>query len=173
MKLVINYDDVEYMDILKKEYNKEQKREKKRIIKIVIFFMFCVGFGFWCVSYFISQQNLLRIPLILLSYLLIFICMLIAYNIPLNNFYPCNLMSQSVYGKSLYLLSKWKRKLGNKKDNEIFTKMDNGEILVFDGSNYVSLSWLLKDFNYNDSIPETFDTLTITGKDGKVNISFS
>ena len=51
--------------------------------------------------------------------------------------------------------------------------MDNGEILVFDGSNYVSLSWLLKDFNYNGPVPETFDTLTITGKDGTVNISFS
>lgn len=169
MKLVINYDDVEYMDILKKEYNKEQKREKKRIIKMVIFCMFGLGFG--CVSYLIPKQNLLRIPLILLSYLLMLICIRTA--LPLNNFYTCNLMSQTVYGKSLYSLSEWKRKLGNKKDNEIFTKMDNGEILVFDGNDYVSLSRLLKDFNYDGPVPETFDTLTITGKDGKVNISFS
>ena len=168
MKLVINYDDVEYLDLLKKEDNKEMKREKKRIIKMAIFLMFGLGFG--CVSYLIPKQNLLRIPLILLSYLSTLICIRIA--LPLNNFYPCNLMSQSVYGKSLYLLSEWKRKLGNKQDDEIFTKMDNGEILVFDGSNYVSLSWLLKDFNYNGPVPETFDTLTITGKDGDVKVEF-
>lgn len=169
MKLVINYDNVEYLDLLKKEYNKEKKREKKRIIKMVIFCMFGLGFG--CVSYLIPKQNLLRVPLILLSYLLMLICIRIA--LPLNNFYPCNLMSQSVYGKSLYLLSEWKRKLENKQDDEIFTKMDNGEILVFDGSNYVSLSWLLKDFNYNGPVPETFDTLTITGKDGEIKIEFA
>lgn len=169
MKLVINYDNVEYIDIFKKEYNKEKKREKKRIIKMVIFCMFGLGFG--CVSYLIPKQNLLRVPLILLSYLLMLICIRIA--LPLNNFYPCNLMSQSVYGKSLYLLSEWKRKLENKQDDEIFTKMDNGEILVFDGSNYVSLSWLLKDFNYNGPVPETFDTLTITGKDGEIKIEFA
>ena len=169
MKLVINYDDVEYLDLLKKEDNKEMKREKKRIIKMAIFCMFGLGFG--CVSYLIPKQNLLHIPLILLSYLLILICIRTA--LPLNNFYSCNLMSQSVYGKSLYSLREWKRKLGNKQDDEILTKMDNGEILVFDGSNYVSLSWLLKDFNYNGPVPETFDTLTITGKDGTVNISFS
>lgn len=168
MKLIINYDNVEYLDLLKREYNKEKKREKKRIIKMVIFCM--VGLGFGCVSYLIPKQNLLRVPLILLSYLLILICIRIA--LPLNNFYPCNLMSQSVYEKSLYSLSEWKRKLGNKKDDEIFTKMDNGEILVFDGSNYVSLSWLLKDFNYNGPVPETFDTLTITGKDGDVKVEF-
>lgn len=168
MKLVINYDDVEYLDLLKKEDNKEMKREKKRIIKMAIFCMFGLGFG--CVSYLIPKQNLLHIPLILLSYLLILICIRIA--LPLNNFYTCNLMSQSVYGKSLYLLSEWKRKLGNKKDNEIFTKMDNGEILVFDGNDYVSLSWLLKDFNYNGPVPEIFDTLTITGKDGDVKVEF-
>lgn len=168
MKLVINYDNVEYLDLLKKEYNKEKKREKKRIIKMVIFCMFGLGFG--CVSYLIPKQNLLRVPLILLSYLLMLICIRIA--LPLNNFYPCNLMSQSVYGKSLYLLSEWKRKLENKQDDEIFTKMDNGEILVFDGSNYVSLSWLLKDFNYDGPVPETFDTLTITGKDGDVKVEF-
>lgn len=169
MKLVINYDDVEYLDLLKKEYNKEKKREKKRIIKMVILCMFGLGFG--CVSYLIPKQNLLRVPLILLSYLLMLICIRIA--LPLNNFYPCNLMSQSVYGKSLYSLSEWKRKLGNKQDDEIFTKMDNGEIFVFDGSNYVSLSWLLKDFNYNGPVPETFDTLTITGKDGEIKIEFT
>lgn len=171
MKLIINYDNVEYLDLFKKEYNKEKKREKKRIIKIVIFFMFCVGFGFWCVSYFISQQNLLRIPLILLSYLLMLICIRIA--LPQNNFYPCNLMSQSVYEKSLYSLSEWKRKLANKQDNEIFTKMDNGEIFVFDGNDYVSLKLLLKDFNYDGPVPETFDTLTITGKDGEVKVEFA
>lgn len=169
MKLVINYDDIEYMDIFKKEYNKEQKREKKRIIKMVIFCMFGLGFG--CVSYLIPKQNLLRIPLILLSYLLMLTCIRIA--LQLNNFYSCNLMSQSVYGKSLYLLSGWKRKLGNKQDNEIFTKNGNGEVLVFDGNDYVSLKLLLKDFNYDGPVPETFDTLTITGKDGEVKVEFA
>lgn len=169
MKLVINYDDVEYLDLLKKEDNKEMKREKKRIIKMAIFLMFGLGFG--CVSYLIPKQNLLRIPLILLSYLSTLICIRIA--LPLNNFYPCNLMSQSVYGKSLYLLSEWKRKLGNKQDDEIFTKMDNGEILVFDGNDYVSLKFLLKDFNYDGPVPETFDTLMITGKDGEVKVEFA
>lgn len=168
MKLVINYDDVEYLDLLKKEDNKEMKREKKRIIKMAIFCMFGLGFG--CVSYLIPKQNLLHIPLILLSYLLILICIRIA--LPLNNFYTCNLMSQSVYGKSLYLLREWKRKLGNKKDNEIFTKKDNEEILVFDGNDYVSLKLLLKDFNYDSPVPEIFDTLTITGKDGDVKVEF-
>lgn len=169
MKLIINYDNVEYLDLLKKEDNKEMKREKKRIIKMAIFLMFGLGFG--CVSYLIPKQNLLRIPLILLSYLSTLICIRIA--LPLNNFYPCNLMSQSVYGKSLYLLSEWKRKLGNKQDNEIFTKNGNGEVLVFDGNDYVSLKLLLKDFNYDGPVPETFDTLTITGKDGKVKIEFA
>lgn len=168
MKLIINYDNVEYLDLLKKEDNKEMKREKKRIIKMAIFLMFGLGFG--CVSYLIPKQNLLRVPLILLSYLSTLICIRIA--LPLNNFYPCNLMSQSVYGKSLYLLSEWKRKLGNKQDNEIFTKNGNGEVLVFDGNDYVSLKLLLKDFNYNDPVPETFGTLTITAQDGEVKVEF-
>lgn len=168
MKLIINYDNVEYLDLLKKEDNKEMKREKKRIIKMAIFLMFGLGFG--CVSYLIPKQNLLRIPLILLSYLSTLICIRIA--LPLNNFYPCNLMSQSVYGKSLYLLSEWKRKLGNKQDNEIFTKNGNGEVLVFDGNDYVSLKLLLKDFNYDGPVPETFDTLTITAQDGEVKVEF-
>ena len=165
MKLVINYDNVEYIDIFKKEYNKEKKSQTKK----TVFCSLCIVF--WLVSY--LMHNSLRIYLIPLAYLLFFVSIIVAYSTPQNNFSECNLMSQSVYGKSLYLLSEWKRKLTNKKDNEIFTKKDTKEILVFDGSNYVSLSWLLKDFNYNGPVPETFDTLTITGKDGEIKIEFA
>ena len=165
MKLVINYDNVEYIDIFKKEYNKEKKSQTKK----TVFCSLCIVF--WLVSY--LMHNSLRIYLIPLAYLLFFVSIIVAYSTPQNNFSECNLMSQSVYGKSLYLLSEWKRKLTNKKDNEIFTKKDNKEILVFDGNDYVSLKLLLKDFNYDGPVPETFDTLTITGKDGQVNISFS
>lgn len=156
MKLIINYDNVEYIDI----YEKESNKEKKQIIRCIITSVFLLALFIIC-SFILEGLGKFAAYLIL---------MFLA--VKSFSFSEYDLMSRTAYGESLYLLSEWKRKLGNKKDNEIFAKIDNGEVLVFDGSNYVSLSWLLKDFNYNGPVPETFGTLTITAQDGEVKVEF-
>lgn len=164
MKLMINYDNTEYLHL----YNEEDKQEKKQVLN-------CIKANILILVLFIICSLVLEGLGKIAAYLILMFLAVIISGSGIQSFSisEYGLMSRTTYGKSLYLLSEWKRKLTNKRDNEIFAKMDNGEVLVFDGSNYVSLSWLLKDFNYDDPVPETFDTLTITGKDGKVNINFS
>ena len=86
------------------------------------------------------------------------------------------------YENTLFELVNYKFWLNTeeKRANDIFAKVDNGDVLIYyrDAYNPGKYIPLQKFFDrlgceYKNEIPENFDTMNIIAKDGKVNISFS
>ena len=98
-------------------------------------------------------------------------------NIIIYNIYPSVPYERTIFELNHYIF--WLN-INKKKTNDIFAKVDNGNVLiccndVYGFEEYIPLQEFLNRFGYKykDEIPENFDTMNIIAKDGKVNISFS
>ena len=181
MTLNIEYDENEYTSIKNRLIDEEKKSKKMYIIfgisifilGIIVFILagkahsFAISSLMWFVIVFVGCASIIVGTALTVA----------GTNIIIYKVYPSDPYERTIFELNHYIF--WLN-INKKKTNDIFAKVDNGNVLiccndVYGFEEYIPLQEFLNRFGYKykDEIPENFDTMNIIAKDGKVNISFS
>lgn len=178
MTLNIEYDKNEYNSIKNRLIDEEKK--SKKIIHIIlgipililgiIVFLLAAKAHLFAISHLMEAVGCTSI--------IAGIALIVTgVNIIIYNIYPSVPYERTIFELNHYIF--W-LSINNKNANDIFAKVDNGNILIcyndaYGFEKYIALHEFFDRLGceYKNEIPENFNTMNIIAKDGKVNISFS
>lgn len=174
MTLNIEYDENEYNSIKNRLINEERKTQKKYLIfGTPILILGIIGLIRVFSTHSLAANFVVGLTAIIIGAALIIMSkMMIIYSVS----------PDEKYENTLFKLVNYKFWINTeeKRANDIFAKVDNGDVLIYykDAYNPGRYIPLQKFFDrlgceYKNEIPENFNTMNIIAKDGKVNISFS